>query len=135
MADQNESFDAFLKRREVVSGDYINGHAGSLLKMSALSDPATFFPPDGQSVRGAEAVNAAHAQAAKSFGEGSVGHFEILQSGSDGELGFWTGIQHAEAVLKGTDKPVPMKLRVTEVFRLEDGAWKLVHQHADEAKD
>jgi len=29
------------------------------------------------------------------------------------------------------DKPTPMALRVTHVYRKEDGAWKLVHRHAD----
>lgn len=30
-------------------------------------------------------------------------------------------------------QPAEMTLRVTEVFRLEDGAFKLVHRHADPA--
>ena len=130
----DESFEAFLKRREAVSGDYINGKAESLLEISTQKDPATFFPPNGKTVEGAKGVNQANEQGAKSFGEGSKGRFEILQSGADGELGYWTGIQHADAVLKGKDKPVPMKLRVTEVFRREGPDWQLVHRHADELK-
>jgi hypothetical protein len=46
--------------------------------------------------------------------------------------------QNALAHFKGKDEAIPMKLRVTEVFRLERDAWKLVHRHADplaEAKD
>lgn len=69
-----------------------------------------------------------------SFGVDSTGRFEVLQSGSSGGFGFWTGVHHAKVVIPGKEKPVPMQLRTTEVFRAEDGAWKLVHRHADMAE-
>lgn len=34
--------------------------------------------------------------------------------------------------MRGRDALLPMKLRVTEVFRrTEKGGWQLVHRHAD----
>jgi NAD(P)H-dependent FMN reductase/ketosteroid isomerase-like protein len=130
-AGAKESFDAFLTRREAISGDYIGGKPEPLLSISTTSDPATFFPPSGDRLQGAAKVNAANEQGAKAFAPGSVGRFEVMQSGSSGALGFWTGIQHAEVLMKGKDKPVSMQLRTTEVFRVEQGAWKLIHRHAD----
>lgn len=135
MPDAKTSFEQFLRTREAASVDYINGKAEALLALSATTDPATFFPPNGTTVSGAEAVNAANRDGAQSFGEGSTGRFEILQSGASDTLGFWTGIQHAHAKLVGKDQPVPMKLRVTEVFRREGAAWTLVHRHADPFKE
>jgi ketosteroid isomerase-like protein len=131
----DESFQKFLKHREVVSGEYISGRPEGLLSISPAEGEATFFPPNGTTIRGAKSVNEANAKGAKSFSSGSEGHFEIFQSDSDGEIAFWTGLQHADAKLAGQDKPVHMKLRVTEVFRQVNGRWLLIHRHANEAAE
>ena len=56
---------------------------------------------------------------------------EYLSSGVSGDLAYTVAIERSEVRLVGQDKPSTMPLRVTHVFRKEDGAWKLVHRHAD----
>ena len=125
------SFQEFLRTRERISNDYINGNPDPLDGIATQRDPATFFPPSGSTVQGAAEVSAAQHQGALRFGEGSTGPFEIMQSASSGTLAFWTGLQHANVRMEGQDERVPMQLRTTEVFRLEEGEWKLIHRHAD----
>lgn len=38
-----ETFSEFLKRRESISSDYINGNSDLLAEISTQEDPATFF--------------------------------------------------------------------------------------------
>ena len=126
---EQDHFTAFLKLREAASSEYINSHPEALLALSTDSDPATFFPPTGARVRGAEAVNASNEKGAASFTDGATGHFDIYQSGSSGDLGYWTGVHYADVVLNGAS--MKMELRTTEIFRNEGGKWKLIHRHAD----
>ncbi len=56
----DESFDEFLKRRESVSLDYINGSPTTLIAISTSNDPATFFPPSGDRISGGAQVNVAN---------------------------------------------------------------------------
>jgi NAD(P)H-dependent FMN reductase len=56
---------------------------------------------------------------------------EVLHREASGNLGFWTGVEHAQVAFDGAEKPLGMTLRVTEVFRFEDGDFRLVHRHAE----
>ncbi len=56
---------------------------------------------------------------------------EYLAASVSGELAYTTAIEWAEVKLAGQDQPAPMALRVTHVFRKEDGGWKLMLRHAD----
>jgi len=123
-----------MKQREEASDAFVNGDPEPLDKISAHDSPATIFGPEGDCVQGAEHVNAANAKGAKHFKPGSKNSFEVFHKASDGDIAYWVGIQHSVVQMRGKEKGVPMDLRVTEIFRREDGQWKLFHRHADPLK-
>lgn len=129
-APDGGTFNKFLQRRDEIATAYVNGDGAPLDAIVTHVDSATFLSPAGDSVTGAAAVAQRYATDATGFAKGGTSKLEMLQAAS-GPLGFWTGIQHAEVRLQGKDAAVPMTLRVTEIFRLEGGDWKLIHRHAD----
>lgn len=128
----NEAFAQFLREREAASLDYVRGQGDSFMALVAIEGDASFFPPGGGHVEGADAVNQRYAKDVHAFSEKTESsRFEILSSGVNGDIGYWTGLQHAKVQMTGKDELVPMTLRVTEVFRQQAGGWKIVHRHAD----
>jgi len=127
----SKEFKAFIEKRKKIALAYVNGDAGPLDAIATEQSPATFFGPMGGAVEGAEQVVSRYDSDAKSFGQGSETDLEILHASADGELGYWVGFQNAKARMKGKADPVPMRLRVSEIFRKIDGEWRLVHRHAD----
>ena len=126
-------FTTFMATREAAAADYVRGQAQPVDAMTSTRAPVTFFGPDGKLVKGADAVVQAFDAGAGQFGPGGDSRLEILQSAGDGDVGYWCGLQHAHVEMDG--KTVPMTLRITELFRREDGEWKLVHRHADMMKN
>lgn len=127
-------FASFMKQREQAAAAYVRGDPSLLDAIVPSEGAATFLHPRGAIVVGAAEVRAQYDRDSASFEPGGTTHFEVLQSGASGELAFWTGFQVAEVRMRGRQASVPMRLRVTEVFRrAETGGWELVHRHADSA--
>jgi NAD(P)H-dependent FMN reductase/ketosteroid isomerase-like protein len=124
-------FEKFIEQRREAASAYARGDAAPVAQIATRRDPATFFSPRGDALQGAAAIVERFSEDAKSFGKEGTTNLEILQSQVSGNLAFWTGLQHAEV---GQGEKAKMTLRVTEVFRVEDGEFKLVHRHADPLK-
>jgi ketosteroid isomerase-like protein len=128
-------FKAFMKQRESAASAYVAGNEKLVNEIVASHSPATFFGPSGNYKQGAEEVAYDYRQGAAHFAPGGESYFEIFQMGSSNEYAFWVGIQHAKTRAKGKDEIDPQDLRVTEIFRFENGDWKMIHRHADILKD
>lgn len=131
MSNDMHDFEQFMKQREHAAQAYVNGNAAPVDTISTRSFPATFFHPSGDYEQGAEQVSSRYERDAEYFESGSDSSFEILQMAASDGIAYWVGFQHATARLKGHAEPIPMRLRITEVFRREGDEWKLVHRHAD----
>jgi ketosteroid isomerase-like protein len=130
-----QDFDDFMKLREAAAQAYVRGDPQPVVDLTVRKDPASFFGPDGSRTEGVEAVLRDFRNGASYFGPESACHFEVLQKQASDEEAFWTGFQVASVQMRRGGKKVPMKLRVTEVFRKEDGEWRLAHRHADQARE
>lgn len=69
--------------------------------------------------------------AATRYRNGKSTGFEAVARYRSADLGAIVEVERYQAKVGGRRDITPVTLRVTSIFRLEDGAWKLVHRHAD----
>jgi ketosteroid isomerase-like protein len=124
-----QDFQQFMKQREDVARAYARGDAAPLARVVARVHPATFFSPKGGYRQGTEEVSTTYERDAAAFEPGGDSKLEILQMAASDGVACWAGFQRATVRMQGSAKEI--NLRVTEVFRREGDAWKLVHRHAD----
>jgi ketosteroid isomerase-like protein len=55
--------------------------------------------------------------------------FEVIAAGASGDLAYTVGYERNKVHAEG--RPRAYTLRVTHVYRREDGRWRIVHRHAD----
>ena len=126
-----QDFKTFMQQRQEAAAAYVGGNAAPLAALAAQDLPATFMGPGGGAVHGTQEVLARYSRDARIFEAGGTTQFEILEMAAADTIAYWTGFQTARVRMHGKPDVMPMKLRVTEVFRREGDAWKLVHRHAD----
>ena len=69
----------------------------------------------------------------KSFSDCTSYAFELSALDVVGDMAYTVGFEHSSASVDG--QPRSYVLRATQVYRREDGAWKVAHRHADTVTD
>jgi ketosteroid isomerase-like protein len=109
-----------------------NGDAGPRIAMWSRSEPVTLF---GAAVTrtGKAEVCRTFEQLGSVFSDCTAFEIEVVAAGASGDLAYLVAFEHTTASVNGAP-PEPYTLRVTTVFRREDGEWRVAHRHGDSLK-
>jgi len=114
-------------RDEVVALE--NGDARPRKVLWSHHDPVTLFGAEA-SASGWEQVEPIFDRLARSFSPGQSCTYDVRGAGVSGDLGYVVAIERSVAGTHGSP-PQTLTLRVTTIFRREQGDWKVVHRHGD----
>ena len=109
---------------------FCNGDPNPIKALWSHTDDATIMGGWGSHEKTWDQVGPRLEWASARFIEGQAS-FEILALGNDGDLGYTIWIEKYNARVQGTDTVRPLALRVTQIYRREGDAWKIIHRHAD----
>ncbi len=107
----------------------LNGDAGLRSTIWSHTDPVTLF---GAAVTksGWGEIGLTFDWLASRFSNCESFEYEVIAADVSDELAYVVGIEHKTVSIGGAP-PVSYSLRVTTIFRREDGEWKVVHRHGD----
>ena len=112
-------------------GEFLKGNPEPVKKMWSHREDVTLANPYGPPVRGWEQVAEVIDRAASQVRDGELVSVEIVERHVTPELAYVVQIEQPEAKIGGGEDITPFSLRVTMIFRPEEGEWKIVHRHAD----
>lgn len=78
---------------------------------------------------GQRELEALFADLGERFSDCSSYEFEMLSYDVVGDMAYTEGFEHTSASVHG--QPRSYTLRATQVYRREDGHWRVAHRHAD----
>jgi ketosteroid isomerase-like protein len=124
-------FDEVVAHYQRALGEVVKGNPEPVKKLFSHREDVTLANPLGPPVRGWEQVAATGERAASQVREGEIVAFDIVAKYITPELAYMVWVERTKAKVGGREEITPFALRVTTIFRPEDGTWKVVHRHAD----
>jgi ketosteroid isomerase-like protein len=106
-----------------------NGNADPRIAMWSRVEPVTLFGAAVTSTGWAEARRTFE-KLGSLFSDCTAYEIEVLAAGASGDLAYLVAFEHTTASVNGAPAQ-PYTLRVTTLFRREDGEWRVIHRHGD----
>ncbi|GAA1123449.1 hypothetical protein GCM10009630_21720 [Kribbella jejuensis] len=122
--------DTALPRQLCTETAWHHGDLDARLALWSSRDPVTLFGGGGACVSGSDDVRRTFADVVTQIVPCRSFDFELVATGVSGDLAYTVGYEHV------TFDPGPVQdysLRVTYIWRRENGDWKVIHRHANYA--
>jgi ketosteroid isomerase-like protein len=126
-----DDFDEVLEQYHLALDEIMKGSPDGYKRVYSHQDDVTLANPFGPPARGWDEVAKTLERAASQFRDGEATGFENVAKYITPDLAYTVEIERSQTKVEGRDDVTPIALRVTTIFRPEDGAWKVVHRHAD----
>jgi ketosteroid isomerase-like protein len=108
----------------------LDGDLAPWLAMWSTQEPVTLFGVDATK-QGTDAVRRTFRWQASWISHCTAHRFELVAAGASGDLAYTVAFEYASVSVGGG--PVQsLTNRATQVYRREDGQWKIVHRHTDQ---
>ncbi len=124
---------AFIEQYHRAVAAFVAGDPEPQKSQWSRRDDVTLANPLGPPARGWDQVEAAldRATAQLRTRPSAVSGVERISQYATADLAYIVEIERTRAKVGGADELATISLRVTTIFRREDGGWKTVHRHAD----
>ena len=126
-----DDVDQLIEQFHLASGEFLKGNPKPTQELFSHREDVTLANPFGPPVRGWEQVAKVSEHAASQVRDGEFVSAEIIEKYVTPELAYVVEIEQAKAKIDVSEDITPFALRVTMIFRPEEGTWKIVHRHAD----
>ena len=131
MSDDSD-FRQFLARQTEAEKAIVAGDVAPRLALWTRKDPVSLLGAWGPNNFGWEEVSRTFRWVAERLGTGTYRdyRYDVEVAEAIGDMAYTVGFERFNSVEDdGTLEPITV--RVTHVYRREDGEWKIVHRHGD----
>jgi ketosteroid isomerase-like protein len=129
MDTQTEAFLADMLPKQRAAEQAIHeGDAEPRIALWSRNDPVTLYGAR-LTASGWTEVEPTFRTVASWFTDSVEYEFEVVAAGASGDLAYTVGYEHNQVKVDG--EPRTYTLRVTHIYRREDGQWRIVHRHGD----
>jgi ketosteroid isomerase-like protein len=126
-----DELDQVIEQCQRALREFVKGNPEPNKEMFSHRDDVTLANPLGPPAHGWDEVAETMERAASQVSGGEITSFDVVEKYVTPELAYVVWIERNRAKLGGKEDISPFDLRVTMIFRPEDGTWKVVHRHAD----
>ena len=109
-----------------------NGDAGPRRALWSRNEPVSVFGA-WRDATGQDEIDALFADLADSFLDCTSSTVELVTFDVVGDVAYTAALEHTSASVYG--KPRTYTLRATQVYRREEGQWRVAHRHGDTVSD